>query len=48
MVVRERERERERVLGGVLGYSEFRVLAQLGFNLARALLALALLGLAGL
>ena len=30
------------------GYSDYRVLAQLGFGLARAWLALAWLGLAGL
>ena len=32
------------VLERVLGYSDYRVLAQLGFGLARALLALAWLG----
>ena len=36
------------VLDGIRGYSEYRVLAQLGFGLARAWLALAWLGLAGL
>ena len=37
-----------RVLEGIRGYSDYRVLAQLGFGLARAWLALAWLGLAGL
>ena len=39
--------ERERVLER-RGYSDYRVLAQLGFGLARAWLALAWLGSAGL
>ena len=35
MVVGERRGIRERVLEGIRGYSDYRVLAQLGFGLAR-------------
>ena len=42
--VRLRDLERLRGLLVVLGYSDYRVLAQLGFDLARAWLALAWLG----
>ena len=38
-------RERERVLEAIRGYSDYRVLAQLGFGLATAWLALAWLEL---